>query len=54
MLILEGWAESAGAAPADLHELPASDNGAFENAQLSQSVWQVIDVHREGKKDKLV
>jgi hypothetical protein len=53
MLILEGWAESVGAAPADLRELSASDNGSFENAQLSQSVWQLIDDHREGKKDKL-
>ena len=57
MLILEGWAESVGAAPANVRDPSssdhASDHASFENAQLSQSVWQLIDLHREGKKDKL-
>jgi hypothetical protein len=53
MLILEGWAESVGATPIHLPDLSPSDDGSFENAQLSQSVWQLIDIHREGKKDKL-
>ncbi len=53
MLILEGWADGLGTPPVDQRESPEPDNGSFENAQLSQSVWQVIDLHREGKKDKL-
>ena len=53
MLLLEGWAESVGATRVDSPDLSTTGNGSFENAQVSQSVWQVIEVHREGKKDKL-
>jgi hypothetical protein len=52
MLRLEGWAVLVDG-PSDLPDLSRSDHASLENAQLSQSIWHLIDMHREGKKDKL-
>jgi hypothetical protein len=52
LLVLEGWAEVVNGVPLS-PVVAAPENGSLENAQLSQSIWQLIDLHREGKKDKL-
>ena len=46
MLVLEGWAEPVSAPSSD-------DDGPLGNERPSPSVWQIIDVHRDGKKNKL-
>ena len=53
MLLLEGWAVLVDRSSRDLPELSPPQNGSLENTQLSQSVWQLIDMHRDGKKNKL-
>ena len=53
MLVLEGWAEVVNGAPLSRPVEAAPENGSLENAQLSQSIWQLIDLYRDGKKDKL-
>jgi hypothetical protein len=53
MLVLEGWAEAVSGAPPSRPAIATPEDGSLENAQLSQSIWQLIDLHREGKKDKL-
>ena len=53
MLLLEGWAVLINRPSGDLKELSPPENGSLENAQLSQSIWHLIDMHRDGKNDKL-
>jgi hypothetical protein len=51
MLVLEGWAEMVEQAQA----LALAPNGReLDNEEVSQTVWQIIDLHRDGRKDKLV
>jgi hypothetical protein len=53
MLLLEGWAEIVNGAPLSRPVVATPESGSLENAQLSQSIWYLIDLYREGKKDKL-
>ena len=45
LLVLEGWAE--------LVEAPPADMSCLANEQPNAPFWQVVDRHRNGKKDKL-
>jgi hypothetical protein len=53
LLVLEGWAEVVSGAALSRPLIAEHEDASLENAQLSQSIWQLIDLHREGKKDKL-
>ena len=53
MLVLEGWAEVIEQGkPFAL--APAPSSRELDNEEVSQTVWQIIDLHRDGRKDKFL